>query len=108
MPCVYAAYEKACADKKVCVNKLAKTNKALESSLPTKALENVMEASTKANQGVKPVINHTANELLARPKCLLVKLLEIYFAYRIANCIGVLPFLGGVMQSFSFLTYMLV
>ena len=48
------------------------------------------------------------NELLARTKFLLVNWKTYIFAYRIANRVGVLSFLGGVMQSFSLLTYMLV
>jgi hypothetical protein len=51
---------------------------------------------------------YTANELLARLKFLLVKLLVIFFAYRIANRVAVKPFLDGVCYSFSILTYMLV
>ncbi len=39
---------------------------------------------------------------------MLAKLLVIFFAYRIANRVGVLPFLSGVMQSFSLFTNMLV
>jgi hypothetical protein len=52
--------------------------------------------------------NCTANELLARHKFLLAKLLVTFFANRIANRVGVRPFLGGVRYSFSTLTYMLV
>ncbi len=51
---------------------------------------------------------YTANELLARHKFLLAKLLVTFFAYRIANRVGVLPSVGGVRYSFSIFTYMLV
>ena len=47
---------------------------------------------------------HNANELLARLKSLLVMLLVIFFAYRIANRVGVLPFLEGVGCFFSIFT----
>jgi hypothetical protein len=53
-------------------------------------------------------ILYTANELLARHKFLLAKLFVTFFAYRIANRVGVRPFLGGVRYSFSILTNMLV
>ena len=48
--------------------------------------------------------SNTANELLARLKSLLVMLLVIFFAYRIANRVGVLPFLEGVGCFFSIFT----
>ena len=61
----------------------------------------------EAKEGYLSTPPITANELLARLMFLLAKLLVIFFAYRIANRVRVLPFVSGVMQSFSLLTYML-
>ena len=64
MPYVYASYEKARVDKKVCVKKLVKANEALEQymgleKLPSQksAGENATEASIKAGKAVKLMIN---------------------------------------------------
>ena len=65
-------------------------------------------ASAFAQLSAKVERLNTANELLARHKFLLAKLLVTFFANRIGNRVGVRPFLSGVRNSFSTPTNMLV